>query len=212
MVNKNFHQIAREINLLDNNSFTHKEAEPFNLQDIGKSKVDKKNLQFGFIPDKKEKESNIEIKEDAKNEIKIEKEKEEQKSEINEEPKNEINEEPKNEIKVENEIQKQETKNDINTEVKEETKDKVKKKKNRHKKNKKEKKSKIFEIPKTNPYKDLFDFKDVSKLRFQDNSIFRVINNWEEKEWSQTTPPTKDIDELFPNQIFPQGEIQPYSK
>ena len=37
-------------------------------------------------------------------------------------------------------------------------------------------------------------------------------NNWEEKEWLQTNPPTKDIDEQFPNQVFPQGEIQPYLK
>ena len=58
----------------------------------------------------------------------------------------------------------------------------------------------------------MFDFKDVSKSRFQDNSIFRVINNWEEKELFQTNPPNKDIDEQFKEQIFPQGEIQPYLK
>ncbi len=200
MVNKNFHQLIQETKLIDKNSITYKEAKPFNIQDIEQFKLDKKTLQSDSIPDGKEKLSNFEDKE-VRNEIKVEKEKEEQK--------NEIKEEPKNEIRAKKEIQKEETKNEIKIEAKEEK--KVKKKKNRHKKNKKEK-GKIFEIPKTNPYKDLFDFKEVSKLRFQDNSIFRVINNWEEKEWLQTTPPTKDIDELFPNQIFPQGEIQPYSK
>ena len=200
MVNKNFHQLIQETKLIDKNSITYKEAKPFNIQDIEQFKLDKKTLQSDSIPDGKEKLSNFEDKE-VRNEIKVEKEKEEQK--------NEIKEEPKNEIRAKKEIQKEETKNEIKIEAKEEK--KVKKKKNRHKKNKKEK-GKIFEIPKTNPYKDLFDFKEVSKLRFQDNSIFRVINNWEEKEWLQTTPPTKDIDELFPNQMFPQGEIQPYSK
>ena len=195
MVNKNYHQIIQEIKLADQNAIIHKEAEHFNLQDIEKLEENKteKSLQSNFIPEKKSIVSNAEIKEEQKNEVKIEKEKEETKNEIN--------------IKA-----KEETKNKINIEEKEEAKDKAKKKKNRHKKNKKEKKDKIFEIPKTNPYRDLFNFKDVSKLRFQDNSIFREINNWEEKEWSQTTPPTKDIDELFPNQIFPQGEIQPYLK
>jgi hypothetical protein len=189
--------LIKETKLLDENPITYKEAETFNIKDIEQIKVNKKTLQTDFITDKKEKQSNFEVKEEARNEIKAEEEKEK--------------EEPKNEIKIEKEIQKEETKNESKIEAKEETKDKVKKKKNRHKKHKKEK-GKIFEIPKTNPYKDLFDFKEVSNLRFQDNSIFRVINNWEEKEWLQTTPPTKDIDELFPNQIFPQGEIQPYSK
>ena len=197
--------MIKETKLLDENPITYKEGETFNIQDIEQIKVNKETLQTDFIPDKKEKQSNFEVKEEARNEIKAEEEKEK------EEQKNEIKEEPKNEIKVEKEIQKEETKNESKIEAKEETKDKVKKKKNRHKKHKKEK-GKIFEIPKTNPYKDLFDFKEVSNLRFQDNSIFRVINNWEEKEWLQTTPPTKDIDELFPNQMFPQGEIQPYSK
>ena len=194
MVNKNYHQIIQEIKLEDQKAIIQKEEEAFKLQDIEQLKENKTNkfLQLDFIPEKKEIVSNIEIKEEPKNEIKEEKE-----------------EETKNEINIE---AKEDTKNEINIISKEETKDKAKKKKNRHKKNKKEKKHKIFEIPKTNPYMGLFNFKEVSKLRFQDNSIFRVINNWEEKEWSQTTPPTKDIDELFPNQIFPQGEIQPYLK
>ena len=115
--------------------------------------------------------------------------------------KNEIKEEPKNEIKIEKEKEKEEV-----------PKEKTQKKKKKNNKKKNKKADKIFEIPKTNPYRNLFDFKEVTKSRFQDNSIFRILNNWEEKECLQTNPPTKDIDEQFPNQIFPQGEIQPYSK
>ena len=117
----------------------------------------------------------------------------------------EIKEEPKNEIIIEQKEEKE------NEEEKEEEQKETKAKKKKNKK-KKKKTNKIFEVPQTNPYRNLFDFKDASKSRFQDNSIFRVINNWEEKEWLQTNPPTKDIDEQFPNQVFPQGEIQPYLK
>lgn len=124
---------------------------------------------------------------------------------IKSEPEKKLNEEePKNEIKIE-----EEPKNEIKPEKEEEPKEKTQKKKKKHNK---KKSKKIFEIPKTNPFKNLFDFKEISKSRFQDNSNFRIINNWEEKEWAQTNPPTKDIDEQFPTQIFPQGEIQPYSK
>ena len=126
-------------------------------------------------------------------------------SKIKAEIKDEIKEEPKNEIIME---QKEEKENEEEKEE-EQKETKTKKKKN---KRKKKKTNKIFEVPPTNPYRNLFDFKDVSKSRFQDNSIFRVINNWEEKEWLQTNPPTKDIDEQFQNQVFPQGEIQPYLK
>lgn len=136
-----------------------------------------------------------EIKEDSKTlEYKIKSEPEKKLKE----------EEPKNEIKIE-----EEPKNEIKPEKEKEPKEKTQKKKKKHNK---KKSKKIFEIPKTNPFKNLFDFKQISKSRFQDNSIFRLINNWEEKEWAQTNPPTKDIDEQFPTQIFPQGEIQPYSK
>ena len=108
---------------------------------------------------------------------------------------------------------KEEPKNEINEEKEEEEpKEKAKKKKKKNHKKKAKKSGKIFEIPQTNPYRKLFDFKEFSKSRFQDNSILRLINNWEEKDWFQTTPPTKDIDEQFPTQIFPQGEIQPYLK
>lgn len=124
---------------------------------------------------------------------------------IKSEPEKKLNEEePKNEIKIE-----EEPKNEIKPEKEEEPKEKTQKKKKKHNK---KKSKKIFEIPKTNPFKNLVDFKEISKSRFQDNSNFRIINNWEEKEWAQTNPPTKDIDEQFPTQIFPQGEIQPYSK
>ena len=136
-----------------------------------------------------------EIKEDSKTlEYKIKSEPEKKLKE----------EEPKNEIKIE-----EEPKNEIKPEKEEGPKEKTQKKKKKHNK---KKSNKIFEIPKTNPFKNLFDFKQISKSRFQDNSIFRLINNWEEKEWAQTNPPTKDIDEQFPTQIFPQGEIQTYSK
>ena len=103
----------------------------------------------------------------------------------------------------------EEEKNEKKPKKEEGPKEKTQKKKKKHNK---KKSKKIFEIPKTNPFKNLFDFKEISKSRFQDNSIFRLINNWEEKEWAQTNPPTKDIDEQFPTQIFPQGEIQTYSK
>ena len=119
------------------------------------------------------------------------------------EQKNKIEEEPKNEINI-----GKEEKDEKEEEPKEHQ---VSKKKKKHNK-KKSKKNKIFEIPQTNPYKSLIDFTEITNSRFQDNSILRLINNWEEKDWSQTTPPTKDIDEQFPNQMFPQGEIQPYLK
>ena len=110
------------------------------------------------------------------------------------------------------ENEEEEPKNEIIIEKEEEPKEKTQKKKKKHNKKKNKKKEKIFEIPQSNPYRKLFDFKEVSKSRFQDNSILRLINNWEDKDWQQTTPPTKDIDEQFPNRIFPQGEIQPYLK
>ena len=110
------------------------------------------------------------------------------------------------------ENEEEEPKNEIIIEKEEEPKEKTQKKKKKHNKKKNKKKEKIFEIPITNPYRKFFDFKEVSKSRYQDNSLLRLINNWEDKPWQQTTPPTKDIDEQFPSQIFPQGEIQPYLK
>ncbi len=41
---------------------------------------------------------------------------------------------------------------------------------------------------KINKYKHLFDFsdKEITNMRFQDNSALRVIKNWEDKPWNQT--------------------------
>ena len=214
MVSKNLNEIIREIKIKDAELINQKEIESFSLerlQELKEKKLDNK-IESEIKVSKVETEIKNEIKEETKNEIK-----EESKNEIKEESKNEIKKESKNEIKEEskNEIKK-ESKNEIIMNQKEEKEEEEPKEKNqtKKKKNKKKKKKtpKIFEVPQTNPYRNLFDFKDVSKSRFQDNSIFRVINNWEEKDWFQTNPPTKDIDEQFKDQVFPQGEIQPYLK
>jgi len=41
---------------------------------------------------------------------------------------------------------------------------------------------------KINKYKHLFDFsdKEITNSRFQDNTVFRVLKNWEDKPWNQT--------------------------
>ena len=155
--------------------------------------INQKEIQSFTIKNLQKDINNVENEKEKSN-ILSNIDKEEPEKEIKEDVKEEKIEEPKNEIKEE------------------ESKEKVQKKKKKHNKKKAKKNNKIFDIPKNNPYRNLFDFKEISKSRFQDNSIFRIINNWEEKEWLQTSPPTKDIDELFPNQIFPQGEIQPYLK
>ena len=41
--------------------------------------------------------------------------------------------------------------------------------------------NKIFDLPQTNPFRDLCNFKVVTNSRFQDNSTFSIINNQEEK-------------------------------
>ena len=206
MVSKNLNEIIREIKIKDAELINQKEIESFSverLRELKEQKLDNK-IESEIKISKVETEIKNEIKEEAKNEIK-----EESKNEIKKESKNEIKEESKNEIR-------EESKNEIIMNQKEEKEEEEPKEKNQTKKKKNKKKKekipKIFEVPQTNPYRNLFDFKDVSKSRFQDNSIFRVINNWEEKEWFQTNPPTKDIDEQFKDQIFPQGEIQPYLK
>ena len=190
MVSKNLNEIIREIKIKDAELINQKEIESFSverLRELKEQKLDNK-IESEIKISKVETEIKNEIKEEAKNEIK-------------EESKNEIKEESKNEIIMNQKEEKEE----------EEPKEKNQTKKKKNKK-KKKKTPKIFEVPQTNPYRNLFDFKDVSKSRFQDNSIFRVINNWEEKDWFQTNPPTKDIDEQFKDQVFPQGEIQPYLK
>jgi len=193
MVSKNLNEIIREIKIEDAELINQKEIESFSLERLQELKEKKLNnkIESEIKVSKVETEIKDEIKEEAKNEIK-------------EEAKNEIKEESKNEIIINQKEEKEEKEEE---EPKE--KNQTKKKKN---KKKKRKTPKIFEVPQTNPYRNLFDFKDVSKSRFQDNSIFRVINNWEEKDWFQTNPPTKDIDEQFKDQVFPQGEIQPYLK
>ena len=182
MVSKDLNEIIREIKIKDAELINQKEIESFSLEKLQESNGQKLDNK-------------------TESEIKAKSVETEIKEEIKEESKNEIKEEAKNEIIINQKEEKEE----------EEPKEKNQTKKKKNKK-KKKKTQKIFEVPQTNPYRNLFDFKDVSKSRFQDNSIFRVINNWEEKEWFQTNPPTKDIDEQFKEQIFPQGEIQPYLK
>lgn len=76
---------------------------------------------------------------------------------------------------------------------------------------------------KINKYKHLFDFsdKEITNTRFQDNSVFRVLKNWEDKPWNQTYEfivynknysnyPTKSIEEQFKNEEYPAGEIKDY--
>ena len=182
MVSKDLNEIIREIKIKDAELINQKEIESFSLKKLQESNDQKLDNK-------------------TESEIKAKSVETEIKEKIKEESKNEIKEEAKNEIIINQKEEKEE----------EEPKEKNQTKKKKNKK-KKKKTQKIFEVPQTNPYRILFDFKDVSKSRFQDNSIFRVINNWEEKEWFQTNPPTKDIDEQFKEQIFPQGEIQPYLK
>ena len=187
MVSKNFNKIIQEIKNQDEKAIQQKDVQSLTLQHLQEIKEDKFDIKQESNPIASK--MNIE----QKNEIK---------EETKEDPKEEMKEEKFNNIKIEKEEKEE---ND------EELKDKSPKKKKKHKKKPKNN-TKIFEVPQTNPYRNIFDFKEVTKIRFQDNSIFRVINNWEEKEWYQTSPPTKDIDEQFPTQLFPQGEIQPYLK
>ena len=46
-----------------------------------------------------------------------------------------------------------------------------------------------------------------SMSRFVDNSRFRVLHNWEEGPYTQTTPPSKVITEQFAEENYPIGEI-----
>lgn len=66
-----------------------------------------------------------------------------------------------------------------------------------------------------NPYREKIKIenenKEISTLSFQDNSHFRLIGNWEEKETKQTIPITKSIDEqYFSLSEFPEGIIMEY--
>ncbi|XP_053990733.1 uncharacterized protein LOC128882912 isoform X2 [Hylaeus volcanicus] len=51
----------------------------------------------------------------------------------------------------------------------------------------------------------------LNDLPEQDNSMFRCLNNWPSvKDSCQTDPPTIPIINMFPDKIFPLGEIQQY--
>ena len=133
-------------------------------------------------------------KEVPKDEKKVEEEKVESKITAHEDPKEE---------------QKKEG-GEANPEVPSE--EKKKKKKKKHKKHGKG--NKPDDANRENPYRSLFNFdpKDVSPSRKQDNSQFRILGSWEEKPWLQTTPPTKSIDEQFPNKDWPIGVIMEYGQ
>ena len=120
-------------------------------------------------------------------------------------------EDKKEEEKVENKItsskdEKEEPENEVEGEKGEEK--KKKKKKNRHKK----KKANTDDSKRENPYRSLFNFdpKDVSTSRKQDHGDLRVVGSWEERPWFQTTPPTKSIDEQYPNKDWPVGFLMEY--
>ena len=51
----------------------------------------------------------------------------------------------------------------------------------------------------------------VTYSRAQDNSHFRLIANWQEGPYRQTTPPTIPIDEQFADGVYPIGEIVEYN-
>lgn len=62
-----------------------------------------------------------------------------------------------------------------------------------------------------------FDKSTIKDSRFQDNSHFRIIKDWKEKDpekglfYNQTSIPTKQIEEQFKKASeYPQGEIQEY--
>lgn len=46
--------------------------------------------------------------------------------------------------------------------------------------------------------------------RALDNSRYRLLGSWKEKEWRQTDPPTIPIAQQFPDGVFPEGEISEY--
>ena len=56
----------------------------------------------------------------------------------------------------------------------------------------------------------LCEGKEVKKERAQDNSVFRVIGNWQEGPTNQTNPPTIRVDAQFPNKNYPIGIISEY--
>lgn len=115
--------------------------------------------------------------------------------------------------------------------------DKPKKKKKKNKKKKEddgEEKQKLREEA-TKRNKELylekfnFDSSIITNSRYQDNSRFRILGTWKEAEtqvnkelnkegenpvtnsyWNQTNWPTKQIDEQFPNEDYPVGQLLDY--
>ncbi len=91
---------------------------------------------------------------------------------------------PKPEVEVEN-TEKQE-----GEEKKKKKKKKKKAKKDPNSKNEKDEEEDEEDDgrPKDNPWRKLFDFggKEITKSRFQDNTTFRILKNWNEGEWNQT--------------------------
>lgn len=55
-----------------------------------------------------------------------------------------------------------------------------------------------------------FDLTNLTETRYQDNSVFRVLKDWKETPWKQTNPPTRTIEEQFPNEDYPVGELMEY--
>jgi hypothetical protein len=61
---------------------------------------------------------------------------------------------------------------------------------------------------KLNEYKSKFDFwnQPLSNLKYQNNeSTFRII-----KDWRQTNPPTRTIEEQYPKEDYPIGKLVEY--
>jgi len=69
--------------------------------------------------------------------------------------------------------------------------------------------------PRENKYRDLIKPSSditITNNRFQDNSHLRLINNWSEGNSTQTTPPTKSIDEQYDClDDFPKGVMMDYA-
>lgn len=83
--------------------------------------------------------------------------------------------------------------NEASENVTEEEKKKKKKKKKKAKKDlnlkvENENKEEEEEKKRENTWRKLFNFseKELSNSRFQDNSVFRVLKNWQEGPWNQT--------------------------
>ena len=71
--------------------------------------------------------------------------------------------------------------------------------------------------PRENKYRDLIKYEPEIKItnsRSQDNSTLRLIGNWTEKSnYTQTTPPSKSIDEQFSClDDYPSGVIMEYGQ